>query len=102
MEESITIRLPSPLANRLREERMPPATVIRRALEEWLARQPARSEQERTWEALTGTGLLEPLDEEWAHWMDDGPDLDDGRVRQALRGVPPLSTLIVAERAQGR
>ncbi len=101
MEETITIRLPSLLANRLREENTSPATVIVQALEEWLARRPTRSEPERTWAALAATDLLEPLGVEWEDLLADDPLPSRAQVREALRDVPPLSPLIIAEREQG-
>jgi predicted transcriptional regulator len=100
----ITLRLPSGLHNRLKRRvtrsQRSMNSIIVDAIREGLDRseyEPETSE-DRAWKALRESGLWEPLGKEWL----EGIDLENlpthEELREMLKGVPPLSEIIIQER----
>lgn len=106
---TITVRLPESLAESLRREALPPDEAIIQALEEWLEKR-QEEQRERARQVLLEKGLIMSSEERHAFverlmnalgiQAEDLPSHDE--LRQELKGVPPLSELIIAERDEGR
>jgi len=105
---TVAVELPERLAKRLREELPSDEAVsqaVAEAIQEWLERrrQKAKSERERTTEAIERAGLrLKTSWEEWNELFASTPVLTAEEVRQMMKGVSPLSEDIIAERNEGR
>jgi Arc/MetJ-type ribon-helix-helix transcriptional regulator len=106
---TITVRLPESLVESLSREALSPDEVIIEALEEWLGkRQEEQRKRER--QVLLEKGLIMSSAERHAFverfmnalgiQAEELPSHDE--LRQELKGVPPLSELIIAERDEGR
>jgi hypothetical protein len=44
--------------------------------------------------------MLEPMGAEWDKYIDGVPDMTIDEIHEALRGVPPLSEVVIAERGE--
>ena len=56
------------------------------------------SQEERAWKVLRESGIWEPLGPEWQKEIGETPDIAHEQLREMLRGVSPLSDLIIDER----
>ena len=102
----LTVRLPKQLHQILRERAVRSAQSLNRVIVDtlWrgLEREEAepRSEYEHTMAAVRKTGLLMTLGPEWDKYIEDAPDMTVEELREALRGISPLSEDIIADRGE--
>lgn len=61
-----------------------------------------KSQWEREMEAITKTGLVEPLGEGWEEYLKTARGTTHGEVREMLAGLAPFSEDIIAERNEKR
>jgi predicted DNA-binding protein len=102
----ITVRLPLPLHERLKE--VARATkrslnkVIVDALWRGLEREEAEplSEHERVMRVIRKSGLWEPMGPGWDKYIEGAPDMTVEEIREALRGLSPLSEDIIRDRGE--
>ena len=100
----IAVRLPVPLHRRLKARAQTTkrslnkiiVEALRRDLEEEYTR--PLSEYERTMQVIRESGLLVTLGPEWDKYIEDAPDMTHDEIREALRGLSPLSKDIIADR----
>lgn len=113
----ITVQLPETLAESLSKETLPPDEAVIKALEEWLeqreqerAKEAKKLERERVLKAIRSTGLWRSQEDQrtFVERLMNTLGLEavelpsHEELRQELKGVPPLSELIIAERDEGR
>jgi len=113
---TITVTVPTALAERVLAQPVPPEQVVAEALRDWVEKHPEveeteKSEQQRFEELLIREGL-------WTGWEEQRRFIDgiakalgvDASVKpmsteelwKLMEGVPSLSELIIAEREEGR
>lgn len=99
----LTVRLPVPLHQRLKARAQTTKRSLNRIIVEALRRdmeeytQPL-SEHERTIQIIRESGLLATLGPEWDKYIEEAPDMTHEEIREALRGLSPLSEDIIADR----
>ncbi len=101
----LTVRLPEPLHKALRrkaqsENRSLNQTVVEglwRALE---SEATYETEHERVQRVLRESGMLIELGPAWDKYIDGAPDMTTEEIREALRGLPPISEDIIADRGE--
>ncbi|MDH7486026.1 MAG: toxin-antitoxin system HicB family antitoxin [Anaerolineae bacterium] len=100
----LTVRLPGLLHRRLKKQAQATKRSLNRVIVEALWRdlggeetQPL-SEYERTMQVIRESGLLATLGPEWDRYIEDAPDMTHEEIREALRGLSPLSEDIIADR----
>jgi predicted transcriptional regulator len=102
----LTIRLPKQLHQTLQERAAQSAQSLNRVIVDTLRRGVEReeakplSEYERTMAAIRKTGLVTTLGPEWDKYIEDAPDMTVEELREALRGISPLSEDIIADRGE--
>jgi hypothetical protein len=100
----LTVRLPKQLHQTLRERAAQLAQSLNKVIVDtlWrgLEREEAKpsSEYERTMAAIRKTGLVTTMGPEWDKYIEDAPDVTVEELREALRGIFPLSEDIIADR----
>jgi hypothetical protein len=58
------------------------------------------SEYERTIAAIRKTGLLTTLGSSWDKYIEGAPDMTVEEIREALRGISPISEDIIRDRGE--
>jgi len=102
----LTVRLPKQLHQILRERAARSAQslnkVIVNTLWRGLEREEAEplSEHERVMRAIRKSGLWEPTGPGWDKYIEGAPDMTVEELREALRGISPLSEDIIADRGE--
>jgi len=104
----LTVRLPVGIHRRLRhraqEENRSLNQIIVDAVDLLLQRKepqyPPLSEHERIVQILRENNMLVELGPEWDKYIDNAPDMTVDEIREALRGIPPISEDIIAERGE--
>ncbi|MEA3339541.1 MAG: toxin-antitoxin system HicB family antitoxin [Chloroflexota bacterium] len=103
----LTIRLPGGVHRRLRrqaqEEKRSLNRIIVQAVEMLLQKDEVDyqlSEYDRTMLVLRESGMLEPMGTEWDKYISGEPLMTAGEIRAALRGIPPLSEDVIADRGE--
>lgn len=102
----LTVRLPKQLHQILRERAAQSAQSLNRVIVGTLWRGLERkeaaplSEYERTMAAIRKSGLWEPTGPGWDKYIEGVPDMTVEELREALRGIPPLSEDIIADRGE--
>lgn len=102
----LTVRLPKQLHQTLRERAARSAQSLNKiivdALWRGLEREEAESlsEYERTMAAIHKSGLWEPMGPGWDKYIEGAPDMTVEELRESLRGIPPLSEDIIADRGE--
>lgn len=100
----LTLRLPPLLHERLcqraREEDQSLNKIIVEALWQDLVDVTSYPEsgRERALRVIRESGLWEPLGREWQAEIEQAPKLTHAELREQLKGVPPLSKLIIEDR----
>jgi hypothetical protein len=101
----LTLRLPAALHEKLRQRARASDqslnTVIVEAMQQGLDAEityPEESEREKTLRVLRESGLLEPLGPQWLEGLEDVPLLTHAEIREMMKGVPPLSEVIIEDR----
>jgi hypothetical protein len=100
----ITLRLPSGLHERLkkraRSSNQSLNTIILEAIEDGISQEGMNyeSREDKFWRRMREIGLWEPLGREWEEYMKDAPKLTHAELREKLKGVPPLSEIIIEDR----
>lgn len=56
------------------------------------------SQDERIWRAVRESGLFEPLNPIWMEGIEDMPEISHEELQEMLKGVPPLSEIIIEGR----
>jgi hypothetical protein len=56
------------------------------------------AQDERAWRAIRESGLFEPLSPIWEEEIKDAPEISHEELREMLKGVPPLSKIIIEDR----
>lgn len=77
--------------------------VIVAAVERWLTEDKKAkpvAEYEKTLQVIRDSGLWEPTGSDWNNYIDGVPDMTAEEIREALRGIPPVSEVIIAERGE--
>ncbi len=98
----LTLRLPSSLHKQLKERAQKVNISLNKTIIETLRRGISQevtyeeSEREKALRVIREAGLWEPLGSEWPDVED--PGLTHAEIREMMRGVPPLSDLIIEER----
>jgi hypothetical protein len=100
----LTVRLPArlheQLKQRARQGDQSLNTVMVEALQEGLAH-PAEyplSEHEKFRKVLRESGMLVELGPQWSKGLEDVPLLTHEELQEKLKGVPPLSDIIIEDR----
>jgi len=101
----LTVRLPESLHKALqrkaqREKRSLNQTIVEGL---WcaLGTEPAyETERERTMRVLRESGMLVELGPAWDKYIEGAPDMTTDEIREALRGQPPISEDIIADRRE--
>jgi hypothetical protein len=104
----LTVRLPVGTHRRLKhhaqEENRSLNQIIVHAVEMLLQKGEVEyrqlSEYDRTMQVIRDSGLWEPMGPEWNKHINGAPDMTADEIREALRGIPPLSADIIAERGE--
>ena len=102
----LTVRLPRQLHQTLRERAVRSAQSLNRVIVDTLWRGLEReeaeplSEYERTMAAIRKSGLWEPTGPGWDKYIENAPDMTAEELRESLRGIPPLSEDIIADRGE--
>jgi len=101
----LTVRLPESLHRALqhkaqREKHSLNQTIVEELWHALEARAAYESERERTRRVLRESGMLVELGPEWDKYIDGAPDMTVEEIREALRGLPPLSEDIIADRGE--
>jgi predicted transcriptional regulator len=104
----LTVRLPvgthSRLSRRAQEEHRSLNQIIVQAVEVLLQKieveQQQLSEYDLTMQVIRASGLWEPMGPEWNKYIDGVPDMTAEEIREALRGIPPVSEIVIAERGE--
>jgi hypothetical protein len=104
----LTVRLPAGMHRRLKhraqEENRSLNQVVLDAVDMLLQKKepeyPQLSEYERTMQVLRENDMLEPMGPEWDKYLSGNPVMTADEIREALRGIPPLSDEIIAERGE--
>ena len=102
----LTVRLPKQLHQILRERAARSAQSLNRVIVDTLWRGLEReeaeplSEHERVMRAIRKSGLWEPMGPGWDKYIEGAPDMTAEELREALRGIPPLSEDIIADRGE--
>ena len=100
----MTVRLPAGLHEQLKKRAKTSDwslnTVVVETLREGLEQEkPASgSERDRVLRLLREYGLIEELGPGWKKTIEQAPKISHAELRERLKGVPPLSELIIAER----
>ena len=102
----LTVRLPKQLHQILRERAVRSEQSMNKVIVDTLWRgveheQAAPlSEYEHAMAAIRKTGLLMTLGPEWDKYVEDAPDMTVEELREALRGISPLSEDVIADRGE--
>ena len=104
----LTIRLPAGIHRRLKrraqEQNRSLNQVVVDAVDGLLQKKEPQylqlSEYERTMQVLRDNDMLEPMGPEWDKYINGVPDMTIDEIHEALRGVPPLSKVVIAERGE--
>lgn len=104
----LTVRLPVEIHRRLKrraqEEQRSLNQIIVHAVEMLLQKSEAErqqlSEYDRTMQVIRASGLWEPMEPGWNKYIDGVPDMTAEEIREALRGIPPVSEIVIAERGE--
>jgi hypothetical protein len=104
----LTVRLPAGIHRRLKhraqEENRSLNQVVVDAVDMLLQKKepeyPQLSEYERTMQVLRDNDMLEPMGPEWDKYISGVPEMTIDEIHEALRGVPPLSEVVIAERGE--
>jgi hypothetical protein len=59
---------------------------------------PEESERERAIRMLRESGLWQPLGPKWDKYTQEAPEITHAELREKLKGVPPLSKIIIEDR----
>jgi predicted transcriptional regulator len=101
----LTVRLPDALHKALKhkaqsEKRSLNQTIVEELWQSVEATTVYETERERTQRVLRESGMLAELGPEWDKYIDGAPDITVEEIREALRGMPPLSEDIIADRGE--
>ena len=104
----LTVRLPGGVHQRLKhraqEENRSLNRIIVQAVEMLLQKNEVDyqqlSEYDRTMLVLRESSMLEPMGLEWDKYLSGEPLMTADDIRTALRGIPPLSEDIIADRGE--
>jgi hypothetical protein len=100
----LTLRLPAALHEKLRQRAQANSQSLNltalEAMREGLSQSTISyaNDEERVWRALRESGLWEPLGPEWLEGMEDVPVLTHEEIRELMKGVAPLSDIIIEDR----
>ena len=99
----LTLRLPGDVHRRLKKRATATQQSLNQVMVDALRRgleQPPveESERERTIRALKEAGLYQPLGPEWNELISKAPDITPKEMRERLKGLPPLSEIIIEDR----
>ncbi|PIZ25202.1 MAG: hypothetical protein COY47_07265 [Chloroflexi bacterium CG_4_10_14_0_8_um_filter_57_5] len=100
----LTLRIPAGLHEKLRQrarqtDRSLNTVAVDIMREGLLPKKPAiETEDERFERVLRESGLWEPLGPQWIEGLEDVTLLTHEELQEELRGVPPLSEIIIEER----
>lgn len=100
----LTLRLPARLHEQLRlrarSANRSLNTVVVEAISNGLSKEVVypETEQERVLRVLRESGLWEPLGPPWDKYTKNAPAMTHAELREKLKGVPPLSEVIIEER----
>lgn len=108
MNVKLTVRLPIGTHRRLKrcaqEEHRSLNQIIVHAVELLLQKSEVErqqlSEYDRTMQVIRASGLWEPMGPEWNKYIDGAPDMTADEIREALRGLSPLSAAVIADRGE--
>ena len=56
------------------------------------------SQDERIWRAVRESGIWEPLSPIWREGIEETPEISHEELHEMLKGVPPLSKIIIEDR----
>ncbi len=102
----IKMGLPSPLYERLLEEAQSSGQTVEKLIVDILQKEvegkptEITSEKTRAIQLLEESGLLANLGPEWDKYIEDAPDMTVEEIREALRGLPPVSEDIIRDRGE--
>jgi hypothetical protein len=101
----LTVRLPDVLHKALKhkaqsEKRSLNQTIVEELWQSVEATTVYETERERTQRVLRESGMLAELGPEWDKYIDGAPDITVEEIREALRGMPPISEDIIADRGE--
>jgi hypothetical protein len=104
----LTVRLPAGIHQRLKhraqEENRSLNQIIVHAVEMLLQKSETEyrplSEYDRTMQIIRESGMWEPMGPEWDKYIEGVPDMTADELREALRGIPPVSEVVIAERGE--
>jgi hypothetical protein len=100
----LTLRIPARLHKRLKQRaslsNQSLNTTILEAIEDSISQNVTsyETQEDKLWRKLRESGLWEPLGPEWQKYIEDAPNLTHAEMREMLKGVPPLSEIIIEER----
>jgi hypothetical protein len=102
----LTVRLPKQLHQTLQERAVRSAQSLNKVIVStlWRGLEPEEaeplSEHERVMCTIRKSGLWEPTGPGWDKYIEGAPDMTVEELREALRGIPPLSEDIIADRGE--
>jgi len=104
----LTVRLPGGVHKRLKrraqEEKRSLNRIIVQGVEMLLQKDEVDyqqlSEYDKTMLVLRESGMLEPMGPEWDKYISGEPLMTADEIREALRGIPPLSEEVIADRGE--
>ncbi|MBN2551093.1 MAG: toxin-antitoxin system HicB family antitoxin [Anaerolineales bacterium] len=100
----LTVRIPAQLHQKLKQRAQASDASLNATLVETLQRglaetvYPEESREARFWRSMREKGLWAPLSPKWMEEYADVPILSHAELRELLKGVPPLSDIIIEER----
>jgi hypothetical protein len=100
----LTVRLPAKLHEQLKQRARQSDhslnTIVVEALQEGLAHtvEYPLSEHEKFRKVLRESGMLVELGPQWTKGLEDVPLLTHEELQEKLKGVPPLSDIIIEDR----
>ncbi len=98
--EKVLVPIPKELWDKLEEREPSPEEAVVKAVEEWLARQYRQYQDKRVREIIQR--FSSPLGEWAREFARENSNITPAELRERLKGVPPLSEIIIAERDEGR
>ena len=104
VDVKMTVRLPNKLHKRLKQraqsENQSLNAVIVEALQQSIEQEGTvyETQEDQAWRLMREKGLWEPLGPAWDEYLKDAPDISHQELREMLKGVPPLSEIIIEDR----
>ena len=104
VDVKMTVRIPPNLHKRLKIRAQASSqslnSVIVDALQQSIDQDEKlyETQEEHAWRLLREKGLWEPLGPIWDDYLKDAPEISHEELREMMKGVPPLSKIIIEDR----